>query len=469
MAREISVTVTCGVGSERHNHDLEYRETLKHVHGRANGVVEAVSYRSYEDQINDLMKPYIDEYNTHQMERYQAAWDRYNAGEIKTKPRKTNYKPMSYDYYREHKDDTYFNRQTGKNEPLPIFRSLILGFGNKQDRENGVISEQEATSTFKGVIGRWDELFPDFKLLGASLHLDEDGFYHGHVDYKPLFSAAFDQGLQCSVGQEAALENMGFKPEQSIINGRDKVPIRFNAFRNALYRATERELSRHNIRLQYGVSKIKEPQKNSSKNQRLEVWQNTQDATQELQHSKNVALDILSQDEVSPEELNQAIASTEQVLETLSKIQESPKTRLTKDKKYVVPFHLLDQLGSFVKDLLDGIGHIIKQIELMKARIADVDAKNEALSQENASLHRENLSLSEKVDRMKKSPAQDITQEAQRLDIISRYDRLLEQNPNCQQRVYERINKAMNAAEQEFEVNHNRSLSRKDPNIDQDR
>ena len=34
MAREISVTVTCGIGSEKHNHDLEYRETLKHVHER---------------------------------------------------------------------------------------------------------------------------------------------------------------------------------------------------------------------------------------------------------------------------------------------------------------------------------------------------------------------------------------------------------------------------------------------------
>lgn len=467
MAREISVTVTCGIGSERHNHDLDYRETLEHVHGRENGVIEVVPYRSYEEQINKLMKPYIDQYNEHQRERYHAAWDRYNAGEIKTKPRRANYKPMSYDYYKEHKDDTYFNRQTGKNEPLPMFRSLILGLGDKADRENGVISEQEAVSTLKGVVGRWSELFPDFKLLGASLHLDETGFYHAHVDYKPLFATTFDQGLQCSIGQEAALEHMGFKPEQSIINGRDKVPIRFNAFRNALYRATESELSLHNIRLQYGVSKTKEPDKDSSKNQRLENWQDTQDATRELQHNKNVALDILSKDEVSPEELNKAITSAGQVLETLTKIQESPRARLTKDKSHVVPFRLLDQLGSFVKDLLAGIGHIFKQLELMKKHVADVGAKNETLSRENNALRRENRSLSQKVDELTQSPAQDFIAETLRRDLFRRYDQLLEENPHRQQLIYDRMNKAMNAAEREFDPNphQDRQPSRNDFDI----
>lgn len=458
MAREISVTVTCGIGSERHNHDLDYRETLEHVHGRENGVIEVIPYRSYEEQINELVKPYIDQYNEHQKERYQAAWDRYNAGEIKTKPRRTNYKPMSYDYYKEHKDDTYFNRQTGKNEPLPMFRSLILGLGDQSDRVNGVISEQEAVSTLKGVIGRWNELYPDFKLLGASVHLDEAGFYHGHLDYKPLFSANFEQGLQCSISQEAALEHMGFKPEQSIINGRDKVPIRFNAFRNALYRVTESELSKHNIRLQYGVSKIKEPNKDSSKNQDLGNWQEIQDATRDLQHNKNVALDILSKDEVSPDELNKAIVSAGQILETLNHIQETPRARLTKDKSHVVPYRLLDQLSSFVKDLLAGIGHIFKQLEQLRKHVADVNAKNETLSRENNALHRENRALSQKVDELTQSPAKDFIQETLRRDLFRRYDQLLEDNPHRQQLIYDRMNKAMNATEREF-----------DPHPDQDR
>ena len=468
MAREISVTVTCGIGSERHNHDLDYREALEHVHGRENGVIEVIPYRSYEEQINELMKPFIDQYNEHQRVRYQAAWDRYNAGEIKTKPRRANYKPMSYDYYKEHKDDTYFNRQTGKNEPLPIFRSLILGLGDKADRHNGVISEQEAVSTLKGVISRWNELYPDFRLLGASVHLDEEGFYHGHIDYKPLFATQCDQSLQCSISQEAALKHMGFNPEQSIINGRDKVPIRFNAFRNALYRATESELSRHNIRLQYGISKTKAPGKDSSKNQRLEVWREIQDSTRELQHTKNNALDILAKDEVSPDELNKAITSAGHILETLNQIQESPRARLTKDKSYAVPFRLFDQLGSFVKDMLTGIGHVFKQVEQLTKRLADVGKTNEELTRENNTLRIENRTLANKVDELTQSPAQDFIQEALRRDLFRRYDQLLKKNPHHQQLIYDRMDKAMNETEREFDPRppQDRYHSRDDINLD---
>ena len=82
--KELSVTITFGMGNEAHNHDLEYRETLEHVHAREDGVVELLPYRPYRDQINELMRPYIDEYNAERDRRLQAAWDRYNAGELKT-------------------------------------------------------------------------------------------------------------------------------------------------------------------------------------------------------------------------------------------------------------------------------------------------------------------------------------------------------------------------------------------------
>ena len=413
-------------------------------------MIEVIPYRSYEEQINEMMKPFIDEYNEKQRARYQAAWDRYNRGEIKTKPRKANYKPMSYDYFKEHKDDTYFNRQTGKQEPLPIFRSLILGLGDKADRQNGVISEQEAVSVLKGVISHWNELYPDFKLLGASLHLDEAGFYHAHIDYKPLYATNFEQGLQCSISQESALENMGFKPEQSIINGRDKVPIRFNAFRNALYRTTESELAKHKIRLQYGVSKTKEPEKDSSKNQRLENWQDIQDNARELQHLKNNALDVLSQDEVSPQDLNAAIMSAGKIIETLNQIQESPRSRLAKDK-VVVPFHLFDQLGSFVRDLLAKIGHVFKQVEVMTKRIAELERDNRALGNKNSNLIFENKELKKQIEELTYSPAENFIQEAHRKQIFSRYDKLLEENPGNQEYVYSVVDKAL----REIEYDHN--------------
>lgn len=128
-----------------------------------------------------------------------------------------------------------------------------------------------------GVVKRWPEIFPCLKLLGATIHLDEDGFYHCHIDYIPLFESGNDgkqeHGLQASHSQEAAFMHMGFEPEQSIINASDKAPIRFNAFRNRLYLTAEEELNALGLRLQYGVSKIKEPAKDSSTNQRMENWQ----------------------------------------------------------------------------------------------------------------------------------------------------------------------------------------------------
>ena len=41
MSRKVSCTVTVGQTSERHNHDLDYRETLEHVHGSKEAVVGA--------------------------------------------------------------------------------------------------------------------------------------------------------------------------------------------------------------------------------------------------------------------------------------------------------------------------------------------------------------------------------------------------------------------------------------------
>lgn len=441
--KEISTTITCGIGSEKHNHDLEYRASLTHVHGRENGVIEVIPYRSYEEQINEMMKPFIDQFNERQKERYQAAWERYKSGEIKTKPRKSNYKPMTFNYYQEHKDDTYHSRKTGKEEKLPIFRSLILGLGDRSDREKGIISEKEAVDVLSGVVAKWPTLYPDFKLLGATIHLDEEGFYHAHIDYKPLYETHSDQGLQCGIGQESALERMKFEPEQSIINGRDKAPIRFNAFRNALYRMVESELARHSIRLQYGVSKIKEPAKDSSKNQKMENWRASQDAARDLQHTKNVALDVLAKDEVSSEDLSKAITSAGKIIETLEQIEDSPRARLTKDKSYAVSFRLFDQLKSFIKQLMESIGTLLKQVDLLRSR-------SDLLNKENSELKNSNAVLLRKLEELERSPATDFLQENLRKNIFRSYDKLLEEYPAHQPLIFDRVNKAIKEAEREL-------------------
>lgn len=388
MSRKVSCTATVGKGSEIHNHDLEYRSALKHVHERPDGIIELIPYRDYKTQINELMKPYIDEYNEKQQARYQAAWERYNSGHIKTKPRKSNYKPMSYDYYEAHKDDVYYNQATKKLEPLKIWREIIFGLGDEEDRKTGLITQDEAVTVMENVVDRWPELFPDFKLLGATIHLDEEGFYHCHIDYKPIFEVEKElkqeQGLRVSISQETALEHMGFEPEQSIINERDKVPIRFNAFRNRLYREAELELNKFGLRLWYRASKEKEPEKDSSTNQRLENWKATQDGVSELQRMKNTMLDILDGDELSPEGYNEAVRAAKGLEDTFRKIEGQKRTRLKGD--IVISFKLFDQLRSFVKNLIETLTHLFHRIDILSHNVNVERRHVEELERENARL-----------------------------------------------------------------------------------
>ena len=373
---EVSVTVTVGEGSEEHNHDLEYRTTLKHVHDRPDGVIELVPYQNYITTIDEAMQPYIDRYNQRVDERYQAAWDRYNAGEIKTKPRKRDYQKMGMSYVHETYGERHRNPHTGKVEDVPLFRSIIIGMGDREDRQTGRISEEQAKAVFQKVANGFQEKFPDFLLLGASLHLDEQGFYHAHLDYKPMYEkedpdaekGGKRRGLDVGTGHDAALKHMGFEPEQSIINGRDKAPLLFNAFRNEIYHMMESAMADHGLRLQYGVTARKEPEKDSSRNQKLDVWQATQDAAREMQHKKNLALDIISQDTVSPDGYKAVMAAVEDLNDTLQKVQESQLT--TMRNGYKITFRLFDQLKSMVKNVQETIGHLVHKLN---QALADVE------------------------------------------------------------------------------------------------
>lgn len=370
---ELSVTVTAGEGSEIHNHDLEYRKTLKHVHDREEGIVELIPYRPYQEQINEAMKPFIDEYNAKVDARYQAAWDRYNSGKIKTKPRRRDYKKMGYDYYSDHWEDKCNNPRTGKVEELPMWRSLIIGIGDQEDRKAGRLTEEQAKAIFRKMIEKFKEDFPDFLLLGATLHLDEEGFYHAHVDYKPLYQKETpDRGLTVGVGQDAALERMGYKPEQSIINGRDKAPLLFNAFRNQIYYRMEEAMATQKLRLQYGVSKIKDPDKDSSQNQKLEDWQAAQDYVRNMQHNKNLIIDSMYQDYVSDEDILDISETGVQIYEMMEEIEKSPRARLNKDN-VVVNFKLLDQLKSFVTHLIAVIGRLLDELNRYREQQQDYE------------------------------------------------------------------------------------------------
>lgn len=406
MANRISVTVTVGEGSEKHNHDVEYRKTLEHIKTDEQAqVLELIPYKDYKAQINDLMKPYIDEYNEKQKKRYQEAWERYNNGQIKTKPRKANYKPMDYDYYSAHKDDVYYNQKDNKTEPLPIFRSIIIGLGDKSDKDNGIITREQAEKALQNIVDKWEKLFPNLKLLGATLHY-EDGFWHAHLDYKPLCEVdksqlKQEQGLSVSISQEKAFEMMGIEPEQSIINERDKAPIRFNGFRNKLYYAIEEELHKNNLRMIYNATAEKEPDKDSSKNQDLTSWQEFKDTANRMQELKNKVCDIFEEGNKALDGLNDFIKTEEEIQKTLKTIENQPRSRLNKNN-VVVSFRLFDQFKSFLNNLLESIAVFSKRLSDMEQSVnANFNYAKEMEERNNAQAQKIKV-LNAEVDSLKR-------------------------------------------------------------------
>lgn len=384
----VSVTVTCGVGSERHNHNVEYRQKLDHIKNEEQAqVLELIDYSSYKEQINKMMKPYIDEYNEKQKQRYNEAWQRFNNGEIKTKPRKSNYKPIDYDYFETHKNDTFFNKKTHKNEPMPMFRSIIIGLGDRDDKINQIITKEQAEKVFRGVVDKWEKLFPNLKLLGATMHF-ESGFWHLHIDYKPLCEidqtkTKQEQGLSVSVSQEKAFESMGLEPEQSIINERDKAPIRFNAFRNKLYYAIENELIKNDLRLMYNATSTKNPQKDSSKNVDLNSWQEHRDAVDRLQELKNNVYDVFNEkDNPTLDGLNAFVKTEEEIQKTLKTIENQPHSRLNKDN-VVVNFKLFDQMKSFLNNLLESIAIFSKRLNDLEEELKKLEASKREVELRN--------------------------------------------------------------------------------------
>lgn len=384
---ELSATVTSGEGSEKHNHDIGYRsKKLKHTHDTSVDTVrELVPYKkSYQDQINELMKPYIEKYNRSREEKYKKAWKKFEKGEIKNKPKSKDYKPMDYDYYTYLLEKETKNKKTGKFEKKPVFRSLILGIGDKHDKEK--ISREQAERLFTAITKRFEEVFPDFKIIGATLHADEDGFWHMHLDFFVLSQKKGNfKGLSVTNSLDTALENLGYKPEQSIINGRDKVPILFNAMRNQIYHIMEEEMRKEDMYLQYGVSAKKEPNKDSSRNQKLEIWQATQDKVREMQHQKNKLMDALQVGEgkVKNQDIKQAIQSYNALESTLNELQSVKKSRWDKNKG-LIEFSLLDQLKSLVDRFKETLRKCIETIN--------------GLVKENQELRKENISIKNRLD-----------------------------------------------------------------------
>ena len=391
--REISITATVGHGNEIHNHDLEYRKTLKHVHDCKDGIIELIEYVDYQTKINAIMKPYIDEYNAKVEERYQKAWERYKAGETRSKPKSKDYQKMGYDYYSDHLDDVYYDQHAGLTKPLPLWRELIIGLGDREDRQNEIVSKEEAERIFRGFVQRWKERFPNLVLLGATMHTDEEGFYHMHVDYKPLVEREQKKGLNVSLSHEEAFKEMGLKREQALINGRDKAPLYFNGFRNACYQILREEMRQEGIYQLEGATAKKRPEQDATTHQDLDdfksrndVWNETREKSFELQHQMNIIYDVIDHGEPTKENVEKIMRSADEFNAIMTEIQTSPKVRLSKTDERKVSFHLLDQLRTFGDNIAQFLGEIAVAFKDLVKQIRDLKTENKALKAENEEL-----------------------------------------------------------------------------------
>lgn len=147
---ELSVTVTAGWGSEEHNYDINYRSSLPNVLADPDNVIEMVPYVDYQEQINEIMKPYIEMKNQRTEERFRDAEKRYQAGEIKAKPSKKSFPMEDYDFAQKHRFRKIKNPRTGRMEEYPYIRSTTFSCGQHQRcaEDVALICERETAAGF---------------------------------------------------------------------------------------------------------------------------------------------------------------------------------------------------------------------------------------------------------------------------------------------------------------------------------
>lgn len=419
----LSTTITIGEGSEKHNHDEKYRAGLDHIKdaGREPGVIELIPYtKSYEQQINERRKAAIDRYNARVEARYEAAMERYKKGEIKSKPKRKDFKLRSYDYCKEW-HEKHDGKPSGKRGAPKLWREMIIGFGDKSDRDSGRITQEQAVRIAQYVVDKWQENLPALPLMGAPLHTDETGFFHMHPDFDVFFekTAANQRDLDVSSCFEDALEAMGIPAEQSIVNGRDKVPLRVNGLRNILFRWVEEAYQKEGILWDKGCTERKAPGKDSGVHTSLERWQATQDAERAIQAEKNEVLDVMlpviqSGEPLTQEQIDHAAQHVAKMGQLMDEVAGTEYTFNRKERKLSVKLfdqlqsvwgHAAESFATLSKAVTDAIGdrdrwkaryeglkakanakvgELAQTIEAWKAAYGKLEKENQALRDELA-------------------------------------------------------------------------------------
>lgn len=377
--------VTVGHGSERHNHNLAFRKNvLQHTENtNESTVVELMKYTDYRTLINELMKPYIDEYNKNQDKKYNDDLDRYAKGELKNKPKKSNkkYKHKDDDYYTERINSVVYNRKTKQKTHQKAFDEVCVGFGSAETKHD--YSRDEVEEIMRNTLEDIKKKFPNIWILGATIHFDEAGNHHMHIDYLPIYFKDQDKDfreLRIGINIDECMKGMGFEPSLSLINKSKKKPLYFNTFRNSIDFILEEKLNEHQILVERGVTKDRVNKEHLDKDE----WLQTKVAANEIQNFKN---DLLIQTEVISEKLEEKTDKLEDVEAALEKYSElsdlDAKIKLYKsEREKTILAELANKLIELINIVIDKLKQTNQEWAIKLAGWISREGKN-ALAEVN--------------------------------------------------------------------------------------
>ena len=228
-------------------------------------------------------------------------------------------------------------------------------------------SEETQREILRKVYEAWPKRYPQFEIVGAYYHADEEGEPHVHIDYVPV-ATGYKRGLAKQNGLVKALEQMGF-----VKDGKE--------FAISKWQADGRELldhicARHCIEIHHpqagkGIPHIE--------TQAYKMGQKLIDELEPLVNQKKDLMTEINRLSLNREELNDSIRNQEQKLDSVKKSLHTAET-LCSDVQNAV-LSMKDELDALSRKKDKKIAEIEK-LDLEKAYLEEaVPAAQKELTQ----------------------------------------------------------------------------------------
>lgn len=288
---KMSCSCTWGTGNINHNFNKKSREKQDHIDNSKiddNIILKEISPKTIEQEFNKIFAQDVEEYNSRQ---------------------KRN----------DRKIDSYYQKCLDDKRIKAPFREVIYQVGNKDDVKNKDKKDKMIKSLTK-FYNEFEKNYPNLKVIGAVIHLDE-ATPHLHLDVVP-YAENNKRGMKHKVSFEKAIEQMGFKPEESQVNKNVKDPLIFNGFRNHSMQLLENILNEEGIE--------RDVKNNTKKHLQPSDFKKERDAIEELKKDPKIqekAFDELTA--VYEEEFKdkrEELESLEKSIESSKKFKEKHKT-----------------------------------------------------------------------------------------------------------------------------------------------